>query len=98
VRTHPVLLGECLGGALYVEDFVRLARAAGFQDPRKLSSDEIKVGSAACRTPLRVLAACISGGRRRRAGYGKAPRGRRPSPRYACICAVRLSPECPYRS
>ena len=24
VRTHPVLLGECLGGALYIQDFIRL--------------------------------------------------------------------------
>jgi hypothetical protein len=46
VRTHPVLLGECLGGALYVGDFARLAREAGFQDPRRLSSNELKVGSA----------------------------------------------------
>ncbi len=35
VRAHPVLLGECLGGALYAEDFLRLARAAGFADPRR---------------------------------------------------------------
>jgi hypothetical protein len=26
LRTHPVLLGECLGGALYIQDFIRLAR------------------------------------------------------------------------
>eukprot|EP00983_Pelagomonas_calceolata_P116072 1160265-Pelagomonas_calceolata.AAC.9 len=26
LRTHPVLLGECLGGALYINDFIRLAR------------------------------------------------------------------------
>ncbi|KAI3425191.1 hypothetical protein D9Q98_008960 [Chlorella vulgaris] len=43
VRTHPVLLGECLGGALYVEDFVRLCRQVGFLDPRTLSSSEIEV-------------------------------------------------------
>lgn len=29
VRTHPVLLGECLGGALYTQDFVRLCREVG---------------------------------------------------------------------
>jgi arsenite methyltransferase len=38
VRTHPVLLGECLGGALYDQDFLRLARAAGFEDPRRLAT------------------------------------------------------------
>jgi arsenite methyltransferase len=34
VRHDPVLYGECLGGALYWHDFLRLARAAGFADPR----------------------------------------------------------------
>ncbi len=29
IRTHPVLLGECLAGALYVNDFVRLCRKVG---------------------------------------------------------------------
>ena len=29
LRTHPVLLGECLGGALYINDFIRLARQVG---------------------------------------------------------------------
>lgn len=41
VRTHPVLLGECLGGALYEEDFLRLARKAGFEDPRRLATPAI---------------------------------------------------------
>lgn len=34
VRSDPVLYGECLGGALYWNDFLRLARTAGFADPR----------------------------------------------------------------
>ena len=34
VRRDPVLLGECLGGALYWNDFHTLAKAAGFLDPR----------------------------------------------------------------
>jgi len=38
VQTHPVLHGECLGGALYVGDFVRLARQAGFNDPRLVAT------------------------------------------------------------
>lgn len=33
-RNDPVLYGECLGGALYWNDFLRLAHAAGFLDPR----------------------------------------------------------------
>lgn len=34
LRRHPVLYGECLGGALYWNDFLRLARKAGFVDAR----------------------------------------------------------------
>jgi len=38
-----VLWGECISGALYIEDFKRLARDAGFADPRVLSSARIDV-------------------------------------------------------
>ncbi len=34
VRDDPVLYGECLGGALYWNDFLRLANQAGFVDSR----------------------------------------------------------------
>lgn len=34
VRADPVLLGECLGGALYWNDFHWLAKKVGFLDPR----------------------------------------------------------------
>ena len=34
VSSDPVLYGECLGGALYWNDFLRLAQGAGFIDPR----------------------------------------------------------------
>lgn len=34
VRNDPVLYGECLGGALYWNDFLRLAHRHGFIDPR----------------------------------------------------------------
>jgi SAM-dependent methyltransferase len=34
VRLDPVLYGECLGGALYWNDFLRLAIRQGFADPR----------------------------------------------------------------
>jgi len=33
----PVLFGECIGGALYTEDFKRICRSVGFEDPRVLS-------------------------------------------------------------
>jgi hypothetical protein len=35
-QKHEVLFGECLAGALYNEDFKRLAREVGFTDPRWL--------------------------------------------------------------
>lgn len=34
VKNDPVLYGECLGGALYWNDFQHMARRAGFTDPR----------------------------------------------------------------
>jgi SAM-dependent methyltransferase len=34
VRNDPVLYGECLGGALYWNDFLRLAQRQGFADAR----------------------------------------------------------------
>jgi len=43
VRRDPVLYGECLGGALYWNDFLRLARAAGFADPRLVSDRPLAI-------------------------------------------------------
>ena len=43
VNRHPVLYGECLGGALYWNDFLRLARAAGFADPRLVADRPIRI-------------------------------------------------------
>jgi hypothetical protein len=37
------LHGECLGGALYVNDFLRYAIEAGFVEPRMVSSKEIEI-------------------------------------------------------
>ncbi len=34
LRKDPVLYGECLGGALYWNDFINLAKRQGFADPR----------------------------------------------------------------
>ena len=39
----PVLYGECLSGALYEGDFIRLARKHGFNDPREVSRDPIAI-------------------------------------------------------
>ena len=40
---HKVLVGECIGGALYEQDFLRIARRVGFEDPRVLDSAPIDV-------------------------------------------------------
>jgi len=42
-RTDHVLHGECLGGALYEGDFLRIARRAGFADPRLVSNRQIEI-------------------------------------------------------
>lgn len=42
-RCHPVLYGECLGGALYWNDFLKLARSAGFADPRLVSDRPLEI-------------------------------------------------------
>lgn len=43
LRDDPVLYGECLGGALYWNDFLALARAAGFADPRLVEDRPLAV-------------------------------------------------------
>jgi len=43
VQKHEVLWGECIAGALYTNDFIRHARAAGFADPRVLASAPISI-------------------------------------------------------
>lgn len=43
LQDHPVLRGECLGGALYINDFRRTARRVGFPDPRMVSKREIEI-------------------------------------------------------
>lgn len=45
-QKHEVLFGECLAGALYNEDFKRLAREVGFTDPRWLQASPIDVRDA----------------------------------------------------
>lgn len=43
VAKDPVLYGECLGGALYWNDFLSLARQTGFADPRLVSDRQIDI-------------------------------------------------------
>jgi len=42
----PVLYGECLAGALYWADFLSLARAAGFTDPRLVDARPLAIDDA----------------------------------------------------
>jgi arsenite methyltransferase len=43
VKTDPVLIGECLGGALYWNDFHNLAKQSGFLDPRLVTDRPLGV-------------------------------------------------------
>lgn len=45
IRMNQVLYGECLGGALYYKDFERMARKAGFSDPRIVSKRLISINN-----------------------------------------------------
>lgn len=47
VRKHPVLVGECLGGALYWNDFIELAKDSGFSDPRLVSARPLAINDPA---------------------------------------------------
>ncbi len=44
LAADSLLLGECLGGALYIEDFRRLLRGVGCLDYRVVSSQPIRLG------------------------------------------------------
>ncbi len=43
VRNDSVLYGECLGGALYWNDFLRIATKAGFADPRLVEDRPLEI-------------------------------------------------------
>jgi arsenite methyltransferase len=43
VKYDPVLYGECLGGALYWNDFLRLAKQAGFFDSRLVTDRPLEI-------------------------------------------------------
>ncbi len=38
INSDPILIGECLGGAMYIEDFRRMMTRCGWQDFRYMSS------------------------------------------------------------
>jgi arsenite methyltransferase len=43
LQEDPLLRGECLSGALYWNDFLRLAKLAGFADPRVVESRPMEI-------------------------------------------------------
>lgn len=43
LKNDPVLYGECLSGALYWNDFLTLAKAVGFMDPRVVSTSPVAI-------------------------------------------------------
>ncbi len=56
VARDPVLLGECLGGALYTEDFRRLLVELGYPDPRVLASRRISLDDPKVATMAGMIA------------------------------------------
>lgn len=46
VRNDPVLYGECLGGALYWNDFISLSKRHGFADPRLVTDRALDITDA----------------------------------------------------
>ncbi len=45
LQHDPILYGECLGGALYIEDFRRMLRKIGCQDYRMVSKRQIELNN-----------------------------------------------------
>ena len=52
LRSDPVIYGECLGGALYWNDFGALAKAAGFKDPRLVADRALEISDPALAAKL----------------------------------------------
>lgn len=52
LQADPVLYGECLAGALYWNDFLRLAKKAGFADPRLVESRPLELSGKEIRRKI----------------------------------------------
>lgn len=52
LRNDPAAQGECLGGALYWNDFLNTAKRAGFHDPRLVTDRPLSINNAALREKL----------------------------------------------
>lgn len=55
LRNDPVLIGECLGGALYTGDFRRMIRRAGCSDYRTLSRTALTIKNGEIREKLGMI-------------------------------------------
>ena len=55
LSTDPVLIGECIGGAMYVEDFRRLLRDLGCQDCRVFSERKIEATNDEIKAQLGMI-------------------------------------------
>ena len=56
LKSDPVLHGECLSGALYWGDFLDIAKAAGFADPRLVTDRPLAIGDPAIAAKLEGIA------------------------------------------
>lgn len=52
LRLDPILLGECLAGALYWQDFLTVAKRSGFADPRLVEDRPLTIGDSDVRGKL----------------------------------------------
>ncbi|MAW79409.1 MAG: methyltransferase type 11 [Parvularcula sp.] len=52
MRLDPAARGECLGGALYWNDFLNMAKRAGFTDPRLVTDRPLAINNADLRARL----------------------------------------------
>lgn len=52
---NDMLWGECVSGALYWNDFMRLSRSCGFKDPRLVKSSSITMANAAVTSILQGI-------------------------------------------
>lgn len=52
LKHDPILYGECLSGALYWNDFLTLAKASGFSDPRLVADRPLSVSNPAQQAKL----------------------------------------------
>jgi arsenite methyltransferase len=52
LKSDPIAQGECLGGALYWNDFLNIAKSSGFADPRLVTDRPIGINSPALHEKL----------------------------------------------